>query len=666
MRPLDVAEIISPSANGPTVGSTVADASAPFDALTRCEWLSANGIGGFASGTVSGANARRYHAILTAALDPPAGRMTLVGKVDATVTSQGVRYDLSTNRYESGVISPDGWRYLTEFTADPVPTWTYRLPGDAVIVKRVYLARGKNTAYVTFTLREAPSMAMLTIAPLVCWKEYHAEMHPWPGFPLKSAQEVGGWSVQATPDAPTLRLLVRGATWRAADWWNRDIVQDRERERGLDYKEDLYCPAVAQVSLRVGQTIALVATVEDAEPEDPTLALAEILQHQESLLEAAGPTAAADENLRDLFLATDPFIVQGRNVRSTILAGYPWFTDWGRDTMIALPGLCLTTGRLKLAREILTSFAGYVSYGMIPNRFPDRGETPEYNTVDATLWFIQACDQYIEASKDNSFQNYIIPIVESIIAAHVAGTRYGIHVDPADGLLSSGQFGSQLTWMDAKVGEWVVTPRQGKAVEICALFINALRILAKWKGDAGRPYEAQADSAQAAFREKFVRADGQGLYDALRPDGTPDAAIRPNQVIAAALPYTPLTTEEISAVLETATKELLTPYGLRSLSPADSSYHGSYFGSPRQRDGAYHQGTVWAWLIGPFVDIYRRVHGPNADTTALLSPLIAHLRDYGVGGIAEIFDGNPPFHPNGCPWQAWSVAEVLRVYRPRA
>ena len=650
MRRIDIAEIISTPAT---------DGSAPFDRLTRLEWVCANGIGGFATGTVSGANARRYHAILVAALDPPVGRMTLLSKVDEIVTAQGVRYDLSTNRYPQNTILPDGWRFLTDFSEDPVPTWTYRLPGDTVIVKRVYLGRGKNTAYVTYTLREALAPVDLTLSPMIVWKEYHAEMHPWTGFPFRSAQDVGEWTVQATADAPPLRLMVRGATWAAAAWWHNNIVHDREQERGQDFLEDLYCPAIAQVTLRVGQTVTLIATVERDEPDDPTLALAGIVTREESLLAAAG---SSDETTRDLILATDPFIVQGQGVRSTILAGYPWFTDWGRDTMIALPGLCLTTGRLPLAREILSAFASFVSYGMIPNRFPDHGETPEYNTVDATLWFVHACDLYIAASKDVDFQRFVTPIVENIVAAHIAGTRYGIQVDPADGLLTGGQYGTQLTWMDAKVGDWVVTPRIGKPVEICALWINALRILTRWKGDAGRAYGEQADFAVTSFRAKFVRPDGLGLYDVIRPDGGPDAAVRPNQVIAAALNTLPLTDDELKAVLDIATEELLTPFGLRSLSPKDSHYHGTYGGPQRQRDGSYHQGTVWAWLIGPYIDLYRRVHGANADVSGLLAPLVEQLRVYGIGGIGEIFDGDAPFTPNGCPWQAWSVAELLRVY----
>jgi predicted glycogen debranching enzyme len=664
MRPLTATEMIGP-ASAPTAGGNgyVDDSSDGFEALSRREWLSVNGIGGFASGTVAGATARRYHALLVAAPRGTSGRMTLLGKVDETVTVNGERYDLSTNRYPNGIVYPDGWRYISEFTPWPVPTWTYRLPGDsAVLVKRVYLARGKNTVYVTYTLREAPAMAQLTLTPLVCWKEYHSEMHPWAGFPLRRGPEVGGWYVQPTPDAPTLRLLARGAKWTVAGWWHERLTHDRERERGLDFQEDLFCPAVAVLNLRVGQTVAFIATIEPGEPDDATLALAEIVRHQESLVKKAG-IPREDEAGRDLVLATDPFIVDTPDGRKTVIAGYPWFTDWGRDTMIALPGLCLSTGRFEVARDILSNFAGFVSEGMIPNRFPDRGETPDYNTVDATLWFIHACDRYVEASGDKTFQEIMLPVLEHIVTAHVQGTRFGIHRDANDGLLAAGNRGTQLTWMDAKIGDWVITPRDGKPVEINALWVNALRILTAWSTDNDQKaqYGEMAEQAVSSFRAKFVRPDGQGLYDRLCSDGTPDGSIRPNQVIAAALPYTPLTDDEIKAVVEVTTRELLTPYGLRTLSPGDPAYRGSYFGSPRQRDAAYHQGTVWPWLLGSYIDAYRRVYGADADVEPLLTSLISHLREFGVGGIAEVFDGNSPFYPNGCPWQAWSVAELLRA-----
>lgn len=669
MKPLDIAELTH-AAEQAMGNRPVADVSDPFEALSRREWLAVNGTGGFASGTVAGSSARRYHALLVADLPAPYGRMALVGKVDEVVSVQGERFDLSTNRYPNSVVYPDGWRYVSEFTPFPVPTWTYKLPGQATLVKRIFLGRGKNTVYVTYTLREAPSQIMLTLTPLVCWKSYHDEMHPWPGFPLRRGPEVGGWFVQATADAPVLRLLSRGARWTPAGWWHERMVHDRERERGLEYYEDLFCPAVCEMTLRVGQTVSFVATVEGGEPEDATLALAEIVRHQNLLAQTAG---AKTETQRDLVLASDLFVVRAGGARATVIAGYPWFTDWGRDAMIALPGLLLSTRRFDEARAVLQDFAGLVSEGMIPNRFTDSGELPDYNTADATLWFVHACEQYAkacdaatgtDAEQTQAFRAMMQPILETIVAAHQNGTRYGIGMDAEEGLLHAGEPGTQLTWMDAKVGDWVVTPRVGKPVEINALWINALRIVARFhpaNAAAQQHYTDLAHRAAESFRAKFVRPDGQGLFDVLLDDGTPDASIRPNQVIAAALIGDILTDDEARAVLDVATAQLLTPYGLRSLAPSDSAYKGRYFGSPRQRDGAYHQGTVWAWLIGAYVDLYRRVHGPDADVSALITPLTAHLRDFGVGGLAEVFDGDAPHTPNGCPWQAWSIAEVLRV-----
>lgn len=657
MRPLDATEL-----TGTSHGTPITDAANPFANMSRREWLTTNGVGGFASGTVAGANMRRYHALLVASLPPPYGRMTLLSKVEEAVTIQDTRYDLSANRYPGGVIHPEGWRFVSEFNPWPVPTWVYRVPGEAVIVKRVFMAQGKNTVYITYTLRESPSQVMLTLTPLICWKDYHSEMRQWPGFPLQRGPEVGGWMVRATPDSPMLRLLARGSRWTPGGWWNERLTHDREQERGLEFVEDLFCPGICTVTLRPGDTVAFIATIEPVEPEDSTLALAETLKHQESVLRVA--SALEEGPRRDLTLSADQFLIRTYGVRQTVIAGYPWFTDWGRDTMIALPGLCLSTGRYETAREILQGYAGYVSQGMIPNRFPDAGEEPDYNTVDATLWFIHACDRYVEATKDKAFQKMMLPILEEIITAHQQGTRYGIGVDPQDGLLHAGQAGTQLTWMDAKIGDWVITPRVGKPVEICALWINALRVVANWKGARnGKVLTAEAERASAAFVAKFVRPDGRGLYDYLPSDEAPNLAVRPNQIIAAALPYTPLSDAEIRAVVEVATSDLLTPYGLRTLARTDYGYRGRYFGSPRQRDSAYHQGTVWPWLIGSFVDAYRKVHGPTADVSAFLTPLIDSLREYGIGGIAEVFDGDPPHHPNGCPWQAWSVAEVLRSLR---
>jgi predicted glycogen debranching enzyme len=652
----------------------------PFENGAGREWLSANGTGSFASGSVAGANTRRYHGLLVAALAPPLGRMTLLAKLDESVSVHGERFDFSTNRYPDGVIYPDGWRHVESFTSWPVPTWTLRCgsgeKNDTVVTKRVFLARGKNTVYVSYTLVAAPAPVQITLTPLVAWKDYHALMHPWPDFPHAQGASDHGWRVQATPDAPVLRLIAPSATWSAAGWWHERVTLEREIERGFPGEEDLYCPALATLTLsRPGQSAAFVATIEDDEPEEAPRVLDEIARHQDALVRAAG-RVAENETGRDLVCAADQFVVRmpesdGAKKRTTILAGYPWFTDWGRDTMIALPGLCLTTGRADMAREILESFAGVVSEGMIPNRFPDQGETPDYNTADATLWFVHACDRYVAATGDAAFRSRWLPTLKAILADHAWGTRYNIHVDPADGLLYAFAPGAQLTWMDAKVGNWVVTPRGGKPVEINALFLNALCVAADWSRAAGETgdasaYDALAERARSAFLSRFVRPDGRGLFDVINTNDTADATIRPNQIIAAALPYSPLNDDQVRAVVETVQAELLTPYGLRTLSPHDPAYRPRYEGGPAERDGAYHQGTVWPWLLGPFVDAFRRVHGNNEATNVavrdLLAPLVASLSDYGVGGIAEVYDAEPAQRANGCPWQAWSVAEVLRAW----
>ena len=654
MQPISFSEIV-PSGAGD---------SAAFDAVSRREWLHTNGIGGFASGTVGGAATRRYHALLVVALKPPTERMTVLGKLDETVTINGQQFDLSANLYPNQVTYPDGWKFVVDFSAFPVPTWTYQLGTGATLIKRVYLARGKNTVYVTYTLKTTgenpPDTAGLTLTPLVEWKDYHSEMHPWASFPVRRGQEVGGWFVQATVASPTLRMRVQSAGWTPAGWWHERITHARERDRGEDFEESLFCPAVAQVTLKADQTVSFVATVEPDTPDDALVVFAEWVKHHDALLASAN-IAETDETGRDLVRASDAFIIHGKNIRTTLLAGYPWFTDWGRDTMIALPGLCLSTGRHEIARDILRAFDQFVHRGLIPNRFPDEGETPEYNTADATLWFIHACNEYYLATGDETFKAALAPTVDVILSAHVRGTAFGIGMDASDGLLWCGGPGLQLTWMDAKINDWVVTPRDGKPVEINALWINALRIAAAWSQNPAS-YTARADRACESFGQ-FVRPDGEGLYDVINRDGSADAAIRPNQIIAAALPTSPLSPAQTQAVLDTVEKHLLTPYGLRSLSPLDSRYQGRYAGDRLSRDGAYHQGTIWPWLIGPYVDALRRVHGPSYDAGDLLAPLLSHLRDFGVGGIAEIFDADAPHNPNGCPWQAWSLAEVLRVYR---
>ncbi|MGC4046905.1 MAG: amylo-alpha-1,6-glucosidase [Armatimonas sp.] len=586
-----------------------------FEELASQEWLLTNGIGGFASGTVAGCATRRYHSLLTVALTPPSGhRMALLGGVDDTVILEnGEVYPLSTHVHQDGTVYPQGYSYLTSYSQG---RWEFTLPGlFAPVIRTLQFYPGKNA--IRLEWHGLPKGATLRLAPLVCWKDYHQQMAPWAGFPYRSELIEHGWLVQATPDAPELKLYTPYDTWEPAGWWNEHLWQAREAERGFPATESLYCPATVTLD---GNRRAVPYLVASIEPERPT----------------KRPVVPPQD-------AAKTFIVGDDTTRKTILAGYPWFTDWGRDTFISLPGLCLTTGQEKTAQEIVRDFAPWVRNGRIPNRFPDGNDTPAYNNVDGTLWFIH-CIGLCRLAKEFS------GLLQTIIEAHRTNTVGDRIYADSDDLLRCGDSHTNLTWMDAKVDGVAITPRYDRPVEVQALWINALKV-------AGETERAAA--AQTAFLEKFVRPDGQGLYDCLLPDGTPDASIRPNQVIAAALLDLP---EEVNqVVLQVATEHLLTPYGLRTLSPTDSRFCPRYEGDSHQRDSSYHQGTVWPWLIGSFCDLYKKVHGPDANVAPFLAELKRHYaEDYGLEGIAEIFDGAAPHRPNGCPWQAWSLAEFLR------
>jgi len=637
------------------------------------EWLVTNGLGGYASGTLSGANTRRYHGLLIAALTPPTGRMNMLSKVEETVIVGAQATELSSNEYP-GAIHPEGWPLLERFENYPVPTFYYDPAPGVTLRKRIWMARGENTTFLEYTLLESHATVDLRLTPLVCWKDFHAEMHPWDGFPLDLQVTEGEARIRYTPDSPELRLLAKGAPWEPAGYWLYNDVHARERERGLDYCEDLYCPGSLLLRLKPGASCTLIATIE-ATPTSAAKSWTALAERQERLA-----TAARDDFARALTLAADQFVIERETpttrrpsdpttqlpTRSTIIAGYHWFSDWGRDTMIALPGLCIETGRLEVARDILTSFAAYVDQGMLPNRFPDRGEAPEYNTVDATLWYFEAIRRYVEAAKDGAMlAKELWPTLADVIAWHVRGTRFGIGVDSSDGLLRAGVPGVQLTWMDARVGDRVITPRIGKPVEINALWIEALRTMERLAALAGQPeceYAERADLASASFQSKFVRADGLGLYDVVGDD-RPDPSIRPNQIIAVSLPSCPLSAIEQRSLVRTVEQHLLTPYGLRTLSPRDPAYCAHYGGGVAERDSAYHQGTVWPWLLGPFVAAHLKVFGQPEVARAFLEPVRAHLLEAGIGSISEVFDAEPPFRPNGCIAQAWSVAEVLRAWK---
>ncbi|HSV72464.1 MAG TPA: amylo-alpha-1,6-glucosidase [Chthonomonadales bacterium] len=628
------------------------------------EWLATNGIGGYASGSVAGASTRRYHGLLVAAVRPPAERRVALGRCEETVTHGGATVELAANEYP-GAVHPAGHLLLERFDAWPAPTFLYRLPSGARVRKRVWMERGANAVHLEYALEGARAAATIELAPLVCWKDHHEQMRWRDGFPRSALAEGAALTVELAQGAPTLHLVASDGAWAPAGWWHERIQHARERERGMDHEEDLYCPARLRAELRPGQPLTLTASL-GAAPPPPRWQ--EVERRQRALLRQAGEPEGIEAALA---LAADAFLVDASECpaapRSTVIAGYPWFTDWGRDTMIALPGLCLATGRLGVAREILLDFSRIVSEGMIPNRFPDRGEAPEFNTVDATLWFLEAARATIDVDPEGAaLARDLYPTLREIVEGHLRGTRYGIRVDPEDGLIRAGEPGAQLTWMDVKVGDWVVTPRIGKPVEIAALWYSGLRVmerLASVVGEDPAPYSGLADRAREGFRRRFLRPDGLGLWDVVGDDGSPDASLRPNQIVAASLVHSPLGLDERRRVVDVVQRDLLTPLGLRTLAPSDPAYRPRYAGGVWERDGAYHQGTVWPWLLGPFAEAHWRAYGDAGAARSLFAGLDAHMREAGVGSVSEVFDAEPPHTPGGCLAQAWSVAEPLRVLR---
>jgi predicted glycogen debranching enzyme len=641
------------------------------------EWLVTNGLGGFASGTVAQANTRRYHGLLVAALRPPVDRVVMVSKLDVTARYRGETYELACNEYADGTIEPNGFKLLSAFGLENgIPMWTYSL-ADALLEQRVWMASERNTTYVRFNLREATGPVDLKLLPLCTYRDYHA--HGQGGWSLHVDPEDHGCRITAFDGARSYCLLLeRGEFTEQKDWYWQ-FRHRRESERGLDAIEDLFRPGIFHARLQAGETITFIATAESTLPENASVAFERECQRRQSLLQISA--ADTPEWIRRLTLAADQFIVkrcggEGSPDGATVIAGYPWFGDWGRDTMIALPGLTLATGRETDAAAILRTFARHLSQGMLPNRFPDRGEMAEYNTVDATLWYFHAIAAYLQKTADQTLLRELYPVLKEIVDWHRRGTRYSIHVDPSDGLLYAGESGAQLTWMDAKLGDWVVTPRIGKPVEINALWHYALIHMAAWARTlkdtrAAADYEASARRVAVAFGPSFWCKAGGYLYDVIDgPEGEldssgrrVDSSLRPNQIFAVALGTELLEAEQAKAVVDACARELLTPVGLRSLSLRDARYVGTYFGGPEERDAAYHQGTVWSWLLGPFVLAHYRVYRNAEHGRRLLSGLASHLNEACLGTISEVFDGNPPFIARGCFAQAWSVSETLRAWR---
>jgi predicted glycogen debranching enzyme len=636
------------------------------------EWVVTNGIGGFASGTVAGSSTRRYHGVLIAALQPPLGRKQLVSAIDETVRYDGGEYSLATHRWVSGAVEPQGFQHIENFHLEgSTPVWIYAF-ADVLLEKRIWMRHGENTTFLQYTLLRASSSVEIDFKCLVNYRDFHSFTHAGE-WRMRVEPLPGGVQVIAFDGAAPFYLRSADAVCEQRNEWYIGCFFPREQERGLDNNEDILSAALFHAKVEAGASVTLVASTKGDASLDGVRARAESVEREKELLgsyqlKSAATLASDPAWLPQLLLAADQFIVKRTLPRQidgqSIIAGYHWFGDWGRDTMIALPGLTLATGRPKIARQVLFAFARYVNGGMLPNNFPDAGGKPEYNTVDATLWFFEAVRQYFAETQDRSTLQELFPLLAGIIDVHRKGTRFNIHVDPADGLLYAGGPGVQLTWMDAKIGDQVVTPRTGKPIEINALWINALETQAAFARQLVKPSASLEELAAQAKKnfQKFWNSERDCCFDVIDAPGLGnDASLRPNQIFAVSLPVSPLTAAQQKSVVDLCARRLLTSHGLRSLAPSEPGYLGRYEGDPRQRDSAYHQGTVWGWLLGPFALAHFRVYHDRGAVLRFLEPLAQQIHCYGLGTLGEIFEGDAPFKPCGCIAQAWTVAEFLRV-----
>jgi predicted glycogen debranching enzyme len=644
-------------------------------------WLVTNGIGGFASGTISGQLTERYHGLLVAALNPPLGRTLLAVKFDEEISYLGQRVTLYHNLMSNYHRRGDTHATLECFYLDgSIPTWVYAL-GDARLAKRIWMEDGENTTYVHYHLLSASAPLEFNAQLLANDRDYHGATLTRPDYRAynlpATAGAPAGIQVLARPGGTPLFVRASQGAFRTSarkprGAWTGEFCLLTEQARGFPGRERHLRAAMFDATLQPGESVTVAFSTSPQAYPSGDLAYAQNKQAEAALLRtlpdlrspADRPVQARLALAASQFIASRPSPIDPDG--HTIIAGYPWFSDWGRDTMISLPGLTLATGRPSVARSILTTFALHVSQGMLPNRFPDEGDHPEYNTVDATLWYFEAVRTYHALTGNIDLVSELFPILDDIIAWHLRGTRFGIQVDPADGLLRAGETDTQLTWMDVKIEGQVITPRTGKPIEINALWIQALQtmeVFAILLGKDVTPYQSAAAHARANF-SRFWNPSAGCCFDVLDgPDGN-DPTLRPNQIIAASLPCAMdlFSAEQLKSMLRICGRALLTSHGLRSLDPADSRYHGEFSGDFRSRDTAYHQGTVWSWLIGPFVRAHLHAFSDKAAARRLLLPLVEHISEHGLGSISEVFDGDPPHAGKGCFAQAWSVAELLQAW----
>ncbi len=653
-----------PQARGPSLLSVGGEVCRDYAQSSHLEWLEANGTGAFAMGTIAGSNTRRYHGLLVASLHPPVERVVTLSRLEETVVDGAGDTPLSTNQYP-GALYPTGFQKLVSFELNPCPTWTFEV-GPVRIERRLFLVRGEQTVVVLYRATQA---VRLKLEPLLSFRDYHGLARRADGIDPATEDELRGdvrrLTVHPRPALPPLFLHHPGEAFRPAPSWHENVEYLVELERGLDFREDLFLPGSFLLDVSPEKPGWAVGTLEaQAHFDWPAV------QRLESRRGAQAPPAR-DAVDALLVRAADQFLVRRTGGSPTLLAGYPWFTDWGRDTMIALPGLLLTTGHLAEAQRVLEGFLAHLQGGLVPNRFPDESGPAEYNTADATLWMFQAVQAFLLAGGARAFlADVFYPAARGIVEAHLHGTLNGIGVDSTDGLLVAGGPGTNLTWMDARVDGQGVTPRHGKPVEVNALYYNALRLMERWAGvlqdgTAASRYRVLADRTAAAFERAFWNPAKRCLFDVLLPEG-PDGRVRPNQLLALSLAFPLLDVPRRLSVLKRVEAELLTPVGLRTLAPSEPGYRPSYQGGPAERDAAYHQGLVWPWLLGPFIDASLSLRGNTEETRghclALLHALGVHLAQAGcLGSISECFEAEPPFRPVGAPAQAWSVGEVFRV-----
>lgn len=649
----------------------------PSEGFGEAEYLETNGLGGWSSSSIIGAHTRRYHGLFVAAINPPTDRMVLLSKLEETIVAGNTRTELGSNLFGDDTIHPNGHRYLSIFTKDLFPQWTYEVE-DIHLQKTIAMIHGENTVVIMYDVVKAPSSFMLELLPLMAARGYHSIGHAGPHM---------HWDVDFNnnifhnrPDGNVdVFISVPGSSYEHTPRWFNNFKYNVEQYRGLEYTEDLFNHGVLSVQLKKGDSLGIILSTENPEGRDAK----ELLMLEENRRKELLKNQPADETVQQLVLAADQFIVKREEALKTVIAGYHWFTDWGRDTMISLPGLCLSTGRYQDAKKIIAAFAQSVSMGMLPNRFQEK-EPPEYNNVDGTLWYFIAIKKYLDATDDKNFVlKEILPVLKEIIDCHFKGTRYNIHVTE-DGLLYSGEIGQQLTWMDARIGRWVVTPRMGYPVEIQALWYNALKIFAellvlnKQKEDSAA-INTSAEKTKQSFNEKFWYVEGKYLYDNIDENNIPNTELRPNQLFALSLPFALIDdAKKAKAILKVVEEKLYTPVGLRTLPADDIHYVHQYGGDQWHRDSAYHEGTVWSWLLGPYVDALMKPHlnppqrgGLEKDPAKLkvkkvIENLRYHLNEACIGSVSEIFDADAPHHPRGCIAQAWGVAEWLRVIKEYA